>query len=61
MQKVVEQVIRPTGLVDPEVEVVPREGQMDHLVNQIKQVRDNDERTLVTVLTKNWQRMLLII
>lgn len=51
-QKVVEQVIRPTGLVDPEVEVVPREGQMDHLVNQIKQVRDNDERTLVTVLTK---------
>lgn len=51
-QPVVEQVIRPTGLIDPEVEVVPREGQMDHLVAQIQKVRDNDERALVTVLTK---------
>ncbi len=49
---VVEQIIRPTGLVDPQIEVVSRVGQMDHLVSQIKQVRDRDQRTLVTVLTK---------
>lgn len=49
---VVEQVIRPTGLVDPEIEVVGRIGQMDHLVEQIKLKRDNNQRTLVTVLTK---------
>lgn len=51
-QKVVEQVIRPTGLVDPFIEVVSRVGQMDHLVSKIKQARDTDKRTLVTVLTK---------
>jgi excinuclease ABC subunit B len=51
-QGVVQQVIRPTGLVDPQIEVVSRVGQMDHLVSQIKQVRDKDKRTLVTVLTK---------
>ena len=50
--QVVEQVIRPTGLVDPVIEVVSRIGQMDHLVASIKKVRDNDQRTLVTVLTK---------
>jgi excinuclease ABC subunit B len=49
---VVEQVIRPTGLVDPEIEVVGRIGQMDHLVDQIKQKIDKNQRTLVTVLTK---------
>lgn len=51
-QAIVEQIIRPTGLVDPEIEVVGRVGQMDHLVDQIKQKRDKDQRTLVTVLTK---------
>ncbi len=51
-KQVVEQVIRPTGLVDPVIEVVSRIGQMDHLVASIKKVRDNDQRTLVTVLTK---------
>lgn len=51
-KKVVEQVIRPTGLVDPKIEVVSRVGQMDHLVNAIKETRDKDRRTLVTVLTK---------
>lgn len=50
--QVVEQVIRPTGLVDPKVEVVSRIGQMDHLVASIKKVRDNNQRILVTVLTK---------
>ncbi len=49
---VVEQIIRPTGLVDPQIEIVPRIGQMDHLVASIKKVRDNNQRTLVTVLTK---------
>lgn len=51
-QKVVEQIIRPTGLIDPVVEVVPRVGQMDRLVDEINRVRKNDQRTLVTVLTK---------
>lgn len=51
-QKVVEQVIRPTGIVDPIVEVVPRLGQMDHLYNQIKDVAKQDGRVLITVLTK---------
>ncbi|MFT6765509.1 MAG: excinuclease ABC subunit B [Alteromonas naphthalenivorans] len=49
---IVEQVIRPTGLVDPIIEVVGRIGQMDHLVDQIKQKIDKNQRTLVTVLTK---------
>lgn len=51
-QSVVEQIIRPTGLVDPEIEIVPRIGQMDRLISEIKRVRDNDQRTLITVLTK---------
>ena len=51
-QKVVEQVIRPTGLVDPKIEIVSRVGQMDHLVAEINRVIKNDQRTLVTVLTK---------
>lgn len=49
---IVEQVIRPTGLVDPEIEIVGRVGQIDHLVDQIKQKIDKNQRTLVTVLTK---------
>jgi len=48
----VEQVIRPTGLVDPMIEVVGREGQMDRLVAEIKAVKSHDNRALVTVLTK---------
>ncbi len=48
----VEQVIRPTGLVDPVIEVVPRIGQIDHLIASIKTVCERNERTLVTVLTK---------
>ncbi|MCF7900366.1 excinuclease ABC subunit B, partial [Candidatus Babeliales bacterium] len=51
-QHLVEQIIRPTGLVDPHIEVVGRVGQIDHLVDQIKTMRDKDKRTLVTVLTK---------
>jgi excinuclease ABC subunit B len=48
----VEQVIRPTGLVDPKVEVRPTEGQIDDLIEQIRQRVDRQERVLVTTLTK---------
>ena len=48
----VEQVIRPTGLLDPEVTVVPTDGQIDYLIEEIKKVVKNKERILVTTLTK---------
>ncbi|MBE6939082.1 MAG: excinuclease ABC subunit UvrB [Ruminococcaceae bacterium] len=50
--QVVEQVIRPTGLLDPEVEVRPAEGQVDDLFGEIKLRTDKNERVLVTTLTK---------
>ncbi len=49
---VVEQVIRPTGLVDPEVMIKPTRGQIDDLVYEIKERAGRDERALVTTLTK---------
>src|SRR5579875_433139 len=49
---VVEQVIRPTGLVDPEVVVKPTKGQIDDLVHEIRVRAERDERVLVTTLTK---------
>ena len=49
---VVEQVIRPTGLLDPMIEVRPSENQIDDLMNEILMRVDKDERTLVTTLTK---------
>ncbi|MPQ96804.1 excinuclease ABC subunit UvrB [Modestobacter sp. I12A-02628] len=49
---VVEQVIRPTGLVDPEVVVKPTKGQIDDLVHEIRVRTEKDERILVTTLTK---------
>ena len=49
---VVEQVIRPTGLVDPEVIVKPTTGQIDDLLGEIRDRVDRDERVLVTTLTK---------
>ena len=48
----VEQVIRPTGLLDPEIEVRPSLNQIDDLVDEIQQRVERDERTLVTTLTK---------
>ncbi|GAA4784925.1 MULTISPECIES: excinuclease ABC subunit UvrB [Streptomyces] len=48
----VEQIIRPTGLVDPEVVVKPTEGQIDDLVHEIRVRTEKDERVLVTTLTK---------
>ena len=50
--QVVEQVIRPTGLLDPTIEVKPTQGQIDDLLQQIKTRVDNGERCLVTTLTK---------
>lgn len=50
--EVVEQIIRPTGLLDPEVEVVPASGQVAHLLEQVKQRQELGERVLVTALTK---------
>ncbi len=49
---VVEQVVRPTGLLDPPVEVRPTKNQVDDLVEEIRRRSENDERTLVTTLTK---------
>ncbi|MDU0293142.1 MULTISPECIES: excinuclease ABC subunit UvrB [Saccharothrix] len=48
----VEQVIRPTGLVDPKIVVKPTEGQIDDLVHEIRARAERDERVLVTTLTK---------
>ncbi|HMP78499.1 MAG TPA: excinuclease ABC subunit UvrB [Pirellulaceae bacterium] len=50
--EVVEQLVRPTGLLDPEIEVVTAGGQVQHLLEQIKQRRAVGERVLVTALTK---------
>ncbi|MGQ9454408.1 MAG: excinuclease ABC subunit UvrB [Armatimonadota bacterium] len=51
-EQVVEQLIRPTGLVDPEVEVRPTQGQIDDLINEIRKRVEKGERVLVTTLTK---------
>ncbi len=50
--QVVEQIIRPTGLVDPEIEVRPIEGQIDDLIKEIKIRSQRKERVLITALTK---------
>ena len=50
--EVVEQIIRPTGLLDPAVEVIPASGQIAHLLEQVKERRDAGDRVLVTALTK---------
>ncbi len=49
---VVEQIIRPTGLLDPEIEVRPTENQIDNLLDEIQQRTERNERVLVTTLTK---------
>ncbi|HCC34131.1 MAG TPA: excinuclease ABC subunit B [Ruminococcaceae bacterium] len=50
--RIVEQVIRPTGLVDPEISVRPTDGQIDDLVSEINKRVDKKERVLITTLTK---------
>ena len=49
---VVEQIIRPTGILDPEIEVVPSKNQIDHLINEIQKRIEINEKVLVTTLTK---------
>src|SRR5687767_4688017 len=49
---VVEQIIRPTGLVDPEIDILPVRGQVDDLLNEIRLREQKGERVLVTTLTK---------
>lgn len=56
--RVAEQIIRPTGLVDPMVEVRPTEGQIDDLIAEIKDREEKDERVLVTTLTKKMAESL---
>jgi excinuclease ABC subunit B len=56
--QVVEQIIRPTGLVDPDVEVRPVEGQVDDLIAEIRKRVEQGERTLVTTLTKRMAEKL---
>ena len=48
----IEQVIRPTGLLDPEVEIRPVRGQIDDLLDEVRQRVEKKERVLVTTLTK---------
>jgi excinuclease ABC subunit B len=50
--QVVEQIVRPTGLVDPEVILKPTKGQIDDLIEQVKRITANEGRVLVTTLTK---------
>jgi excinuclease ABC subunit B len=51
-KSIIEQIIRPTGLIDPEIIIRPTEGQIDDLMQEIKTRAAKDERTLVTTLTK---------
>ncbi|MEM8549827.1 MAG: excinuclease ABC subunit UvrB [Verrucomicrobiota bacterium] len=49
---IAEQVIRPTGLLDPVMELQPTQGQVDHLIGEVKAAAEREERVLVTTLTK---------
>ncbi len=59
-KKVVEQIVRPTGLMDPKVEVRKTEGQIDDLLNEIRKRTDVGERVLVTTLTKRMAEELAV-
>ena len=50
--EVIEQIIRPTGLMDPIVEIHPVQGQIDHLLEECRLRAERNERVLVTTLTK---------
>ena len=56
--QIVEQIIRPTGLVDPEVEIRPIEGQVDDLLGEIRKRTEHGQRVLVTTLTKRMAEKL---
>lgn len=51
-KQIVEQIIRPTGLVDPQIEIRPIKGQMDDLIQELSQTFKNGDRALITTLTK---------
>ena len=51
-ERIVEQIVRPTGLIDPEVQVRPTKGQVDDLIEEIRRRAEHDQRVLVTTLTK---------
>lgn len=53
-----EQIIRPTGLLDPPIEIVPTEGQIDHLIGEIRKATDKGGKVLVTTLTKKMAESL---
>lgn len=53
-----QQIIRPTGLLDPEIEVVPSEGQIDHLIGEINKVTESNGKVFVTTLTKKMAESL---
>ncbi len=55
---IAEQLIRPTGLLDPKIEIKPIEGQVDDLILEIKKTREKNERVLVTTLTKKFSESL---
>lgn len=54
---IAEQIIRPTGLLDPLISVRPVEGQIDDLISEINMRTEKKERVLVTTLTKKWRRI----
>ncbi|MGY5858712.1 MAG: excinuclease ABC subunit UvrB [Candidatus Thorarchaeota archaeon] len=56
--QIVEQLVRPTGLIDPEITVKPVVGQVDHLLGEIRKTTQMGDRTLVTTLTKKTAEML---
>lgn len=53
-----EQIIRPTGLLDPKIEIQKSEGQIDHLIGEIKKTTEKNEKVLVTTLTKKMAESL---
>ncbi|MDR3646376.1 MAG: excinuclease ABC subunit UvrB [Candidatus Babeliales bacterium] len=59
-KQLVSQIIRPTGLLDPVIEIRPREGQIDNLINEIKETTKKGFRSLVTVLTKKMAEELAL-
>ncbi len=50
--RIAEQIVRPTGIVDPQIEVRPTRNQIDDLMNEVRKIVDNDQRVLATTLTK---------
>ncbi|UCE11122.1 MAG: excinuclease ABC subunit UvrB [Candidatus Thorarchaeota archaeon] len=56
--QIVEQLLRPTGLLDPEIKVMPVENQVDHLISEIRRTVKDGDRVLVTTLTKKTAEML---